>query len=98
VLNPLVHFGLAEASLVVLPVSACDVAVDQEGRVVAVEFELAGWNVQKLESLEQLIIGGNELLEGLVLWRIAVSVENDGDVLGLYLLQKLILLFDHERC
>jgi hypothetical protein len=96
-LNPFVHFLFAKTSLIDLPIPTTNVPIDRERWVVPVYLELVGRNIQKLQPFEELIVGGDQLLEYLVLWGIAIAVEYDCYVLGFDLLEEFVLFFDHQR-
>ena len=93
---PLVHVLSVHGAMVEQPVPARYFAIEGEGRVGSVEFELGGWYVQKLNPGIQVFVGWDNCLELLVLWGVSVTVEEHCHVFGSDFLKKLLFLFDHE--
>ena len=52
--------------------------------------------MQKLKTLKELVVGWDELFEGLIFGSVDVAIEDNCDVFGSYFLEELFFLLDHE--
>ncbi len=95
-LNPTVDLDGVKRPTVKLPISLAYLTEEGEGRRGTVELELASWDVEELNAVEETVRCGYGLGEGKEGLCIGLPIEHHSDALTADKGEKLVLLLDHQ--